>query len=334
MACFVSDTATQSPNFQANKHRSIGAEVCCAMTYKCPIHIISNTYLTYPVMYTWHSWVPGSTSHVKLAAAEWVGVALLDAAIGEHMSLEHRHMSLCSTHKCTARGWLSVHRLWETNCKSALLENGSTKIANKAPDKMEERTEQDLWSPHRDPSFVKLCWCWQGVHLKCLTYPKWSYFLWGGGGVIQFFRAIRSLNFSLALRRPVFQIRVETLRHSPICKLLLFTWETNSSLQHQQRWTRCLLTQPCRGRDAALVCRCCWKVRHNCQKLWVIFFSGAFAWFSQFQNMLSALQPAGPNTEKINSLGSLRRVCWTQCLPQLISSARMAGRVCCMKALV
>lgn len=104
MACFVSDTATQSPNFQANKHRSIGAEVCCAMTYKYPIHIISNTYLTYPVMYTWHSWVPGSTSHVKLAAAEWVGVALLDAAIGEHMSLEHRHMSLCSTHKCTARG--------------------------------------------------------------------------------------------------------------------------------------------------------------------------------------------------------------------------------------
>lgn len=60
MACFVSDTATQSPNFQANKHRSIGAEVCCAMTYKYPIHIISNTYLTYPVMYTWHSWVPGS----------------------------------------------------------------------------------------------------------------------------------------------------------------------------------------------------------------------------------------------------------------------------------
>lgn len=182
---------------------------------------------------------------------------------------------------------------------------------------MEETTEQDLRAPQQGPIHCEALIVLARWALEMFELGQMELFPWGSEELAQFLRAIRSLNCSFVLRAGTYEAHVSDQSENPpiwpalevafVQLRLIFFCNINGG----ENATFLTGRQESRRRDAVLVCRCCWKVCRNCQKAWVIFFSDISASFCQIQSMLSALQPTGSNSEKMNSLGSLRRACYT-----------------------
>lgn len=226
-------------------------------------------------------WVTGPTVSCCRAGRLW-----------PFLMLSFLRTSLYSCQKCKSHGWcwrLGTHHLLRllSICGKVVPKVISWEVAaknskQKALSSMEE-TQNSLaisFPLSRDLSFVKPSSVGK-VGSWNVWQVKWSYSLWRSE-LAQFFRVGISLNCSFVFRAGTSVAHVSDQSENPhtshfIYKWLLFSWDCNIS--HGENYIFLAGRRGRRGRDVVLVWRWCWKVCHNCQKAWVIFFSYTFCFF-------------------------------------------------------